>query len=241
MADKVPMLRVNANALNQVSEALKKFPEKTGSVVARVLWGTRDFVKSEIVRQVPRVYDTTQTQVRGALSAARKRFVGIRQVGENTVAFEVRGKRINLARFHHSPSAPPSSGAGNGKRKLKHRGYQAKVAVFREGGMKNINAIGGADGKRKPVFLAGTGAKGGDGQAKIPFIFFSRTGRPAAKNPKREAIVPRYSVAIPQMVVNPKVSAPLVNAITEKLQKETVRQVEREAAKELYGEYRGGK
>lgn len=219
-----PSLVVDASALNKVSEILRDYPANAERVVARVLWRTRDFTKHEIIRQVPKIYRITQSEMKSSLG--NKRFVVLKQTGNQQVSFDVVGKRLTLSRFHHSPKKPVY-----GK---KAKRVVSRVEVFHGTGMKNIRKSVGEDGKLKSVFLAPTGAKSAskeDGTPKVPYIFFHRTGRPSKKNPKKEEIVPRISIAIPQMINNPKVAKPLREKIGEKLEKEVTQQLKFEASK----------
>lgn len=219
-------LYVDASCLNKVAEALAEFPENAAKVVARVLYRTKDFAKVEIIRQVPKIYDTTPAALKSALDKDRKRYVTLVQNGEQTISLSVAGARLTLSRFHHLPQKPVY-----GKKQQK---IFSKVRVLLNSGMKQLKPQKGMDMKLKNIFLMPTGANNkakSDGTPKVPFIFAYRNGAPAKKNPKREAVSPVHTLAIPQMIMNPKVAEVLKIKISEKLAKETEQQLNFELGK----------
>ena len=214
MADGV--IYANTEQLERVADLLSAFPKSAGRVVNRVLVRAADTVRVETARLVPKVFGAPQKEIRSALNnrASRKVRTITGAAGEGSVSVEVAGRPLTVTRFRHTPSTPPSKGA-------KRRRYRPAAMIYRARGMKPLRPVLGSDGKRKPVFLAPT--KGG---SEARWIFFRRTG--AYNSRGREKIEALRSLSIPQMVVVPEVSEPLVKAVNETLGKRIAHELDRE-------------
>lgn len=203
----------NTAQLDKISELLKGYPTTAVKVLNRVLYRAVDTVRVETARLVPTVYATTQKEVRGALGKRKVKVIA-GKAGTGSVSVEVIGRPLTAVRFKHSPTSPPQTG---GKRQR----YRASVQIFRDKGKLLLKPQRGADGKPKSVFIAPTGSETG-----VPYIFFRRTGAPGEKD--REGVKAIRTLAIPQMVTNPKVSDPLVEKVNATIEKRLIHELDRE-------------
>ncbi|RPF41910.1 hypothetical protein EDD70_2970 [Hydrogenoanaerobacterium saccharovorans] len=232
MGDKRPnqILYADTKKLQEMSKLLEKFPQVGELAVTDVMRDARDYVVRTIPRIVPNEFAIDRKAMRSALG--RRRVRSISNGADRTISIEVVGNRLKATRFTHTPTAPPSIG----------NSYKTAVTIYNNRGSKVLKKIPGADGKKKSVFIAKTGAKNSD---KVPFIFFVRTGEYYGKKPKRrkvnfgggkvsfmtskgyEKIRPISTIGIPQMVTSNAVAKPLMDGLAAMVDKTITKNLDR--------------
>lgn len=216
----------NTASLDAVSELLKGYPASATKVLNRVFARAGDTVRVELGRQIPKVFGVPQKEIKNALNNGGRKVRTIQGAdGEGSVSVEVVGKPLTAVRFKHTPTVPPSVAARSkgGKKTRGPRKYRPTVTIYRDRGVLALGPVAGADGKNKPVFLASTGARN---PAKVPYIFFYRTGKETGKG--REGIKPVVTLSVPQMLTNEKVAEPLVEKVNETISKRLVHELDQE-------------
>ncbi len=183
---KGPIL-IDTREIDRLVLGLKGFEDEVGEATFHALKRTIEHVKTQTGRIVSKEYSIPQKMVKETFKGGLKTKNSSSGLEVNLLSI---GRTLTLARFPHSPIAPPA-----------RKKYKVKVAIKREGGRKVITSS-------PPPFIATTGAKTLD---KIQFNVFRREGK------KRLPIKPLFTLSIPQMITNEKVAERIQEAASKKL------------------------
>ena len=194
------IIYANTKQLDDIAESLKDYPEELVRVMNSVLARATASVRSEVAKQIPKVYGITHKKVNDTLNSGGRKVKNIMgAAGEGSVSIEILGRPLTLNRFQHSPNEPPEQTKGK-----KRRIFHVKAMFLHEKGKLPIGPIHGKDNKLKSVFFMPT--KSGSER----YLFAYRTGE---KKGNREKLKVIRSVSVPQMVTNEQVGPVIVEKV----------------------------
>lgn len=199
--------------LEKTGEVLKNYPATAAKVVNRTLARLEGTVRTESARQIPKVFGLPSKEVSAVLQKSKRRIKSIvGGAGEGSLAIQISGELLTATRFRHTPTRPPAAGK-------RGRRVQPTLTVYLARGKKPLQPGLGADGKRKPVFLARRPGAAG-------YFLYRRTGQKNRQG--REKLEVLHSLAIPQMVVAPQVADPLARAVAQAADRRLAHELDRE-------------
>lgn len=218
-----PVLTLDMSQLNELEKQLKGLPKKLITANRRMLARTEGRVKTELYRLIPPATTMSKEKLHSDFWAKHRG--GVRLVsGRHEVSIRVVGKSLSLARFEHTPSENDRAA------------YPVKARVYRDGPLKVVGRLQAKKEKRlfrrlgneetrlfspflAPAKIKNSGVPG-------PYIIFRRTGKRSKKSGK-QAIESVRALAVPQMVVNPRIANPLLRALTISMDKTIAHEVDR--------------